>query len=99
MKDIEQQFEFSAEKNQFLIKERGICFEDVIAAIDDGNLLDIIKHHNEKKYPNQKIYVVHIDDYVYLVPFVRKDEQTVFLKTIFPSRKLTKKYLGKVGES
>lgn len=99
MKDIEQQFEFSAKKNQFLIKERGICFEDVIAAIDDSNLLDIIKHQNEKKYPNQKIYIVRLDGYVYLVPFVRKDEQTVFLKTIFPSRMLTKKYLGKVGES
>jgi hypothetical protein len=90
-------FEFSADKNQLLIKERRICFEDVIAAIEGGKLLDIIEHHNIEKYPNQKIYVLDINSYIYLVPFVRKDKYTVFLKTIFPSRKLTKKYFEKVG--
>jgi uncharacterized DUF497 family protein len=93
-----ESYEFSADKNQSLIKERGISFEDVVAALDNGKLLDTIEHHNAMKYPNQKIYIVDINGYVWLVPFVRKDEQTVFLKTIFPSRKLTKKYLGKVGE-
>ena len=91
------QYEFSADKNQLLIKERGIGFENVVAALDSGKLLDAINHHNATKYPNQKIYIVEIDGYAYLVPFVRKDKQTVFLKTIFPSRKLTKKHLGKVG--
>jgi hypothetical protein len=90
-------FEFSADKNQLLIKERRICFEGVIAAIEGGKLLDIIEHHNIEKYPNQKIYVLDINSYIYLVPFVRKDKYTIFLKTIFPSRKLTKKYFGKVG--
>jgi hypothetical protein len=33
------------------------------------------------------------EDYVYLVPFV-EDEHTVFLKTIIPSRKATKQYIG-----
>ncbi|NNM58313.1 MAG: toxin [Legionellales bacterium] len=91
------QDEFSADKNLLLVTERGISFEAVVAALDNSQLLDVLVHHNSEKYPNQEIYVVNIDGYVYLVPFVRKDERAVFLKTIFPSRKLTKKYLGKVG--
>lgn len=89
-------YEFSPEKNQLLIKECGISFEDVVSALDNNKLLDTIAHHNLTKYPNQEIYIVNINGYVYLVPFVRKNEQTVFLKTIFPSRKLTKEYLGEV---
>jgi uncharacterized DUF497 family protein len=91
------QYEFSAEKNQLLIKERGVCFEDVIMALGDGKLLDTSQHHNTEKYPHQEVYIVGINGYVYLVPFVRKSKQTVFLKTIIPSRKLTKKYSDKVG--
>ena len=89
------QYEFSADKNQQLIKERRVGFEDVIVALANGKLLDTISHFNIAKYPNQEIYIIDINEYVYLVPFVRKDKQTVFLKTIFPSRKLTKKYLNK----
>jgi hypothetical protein len=98
MKKQKIHYEFSVDKNQYLIKERYISFEDVVAALDNGKLLDTIDHHNMTKYPNQKIYIVNINGYVYLIPFVRKDTETVFLKTIFPSRKLTKKYLGKRGE-
>lgn len=97
MKMKKSSYEFSADKNQLLIKERGVSFEDVVVALDNGKLLDTIEHHNVAKYPNQKIYIVNINEYVYLVPFVRKDKKTVFLKTIIPSRKLTKKHLGKVG--
>jgi len=86
-------FQFSAEKNQQLISERGVSFEKIIAALDDGRLLDIIEHHNKDKYSHQRIYVIDLNGYVYLVPYVKKDEHTVFLKTIFPSRKLTKVYL------
>lgn len=85
-------FDWDEEKNAFLKAERDIGFEDVVNAIDEGNLLKILDHHNLKKYPNQKIYVVKIDDYAYLVPFV-EDEEKRFLKTIYPSRKMTKKYL------
>lgn len=74
--------------------ERDICFEDVIIAIESGALLDIIEHPDPRKYPNQKIFIVNIENYVYLVPFV-EDEKKYFLKTIFPSRKMTKKYLIK----
>ena len=88
-----QQYDFSAEKNQKLIEERDISFEEVIAAISEGGVLDIVPHPNPAKYPNQKMYVLNMNNYIYLVPFVRKDENTVFLKTIFPHRKLTNQYL------
>ena len=93
----EQQYDFSAEKNQQLIKERGISFEEVIAAISEGAVLDVLPHPNPAKYPNQKMYVLNMNNYVCLVPFVRKDKNTVFLKTIFPHRKLTKQYLRRGG--
>ena len=99
MKIKKPYYEFSADKNQQLIKERHISFEDVISALDNDKLLDTITHHNKERYPNQEIYIIDMGGYVYLVPFVRKDKYTVFLKTIVPSRKLTKKYLGKRGES
>jgi len=80
-------------KNNQLLAERGICFADVIQAISQGDLLDVIQHHNPQKYPNQKIFIIKIKEYVYLVPFVENDTE-IFLKTIIPSRKMTKKYLG-----
>jgi uncharacterized DUF497 family protein len=90
-------YEYSSEKNNILINERGISFEEIVAALNNDKLLDVLVHHNSKQYPNQKIYVVDIDGYAYLVPFVKKDEQVVFLKTIFPSRRFTKKYLDARG--
>ena len=86
-------YNFSTEKNQQLIKDRHISFEEVIMAIQEGRLLDILPHPNQVKYPHQKVYVLDINCYVYVVPFVRQDENSVFLKTIFPHRKLTKQYL------
>lgn len=85
-------FTFSSEKNQKLIKERGISFEEIIVAIDEGFLLDTFEHPNPTKYPNQEIYVVAINDYIYLVPFVIEPEGRIFLKTIIPSRKATRQY-------
>lgn len=86
-------FNWSSEKNQELIIERGISFEKAVFHIENGNLLDDIVHPNSKAYPNQRIFIVHIADYVYLVPYVENQEE-VFLKTIIPSRKFTKIYLG-----
>lgn len=86
-------YDFSAEKNQQLIASRGISFEEIILAIEQDAVLDILPHSNQKKYPNQMIYVIHINNYVYLVPFIKVNKDTAFLKTIFPSRKLTKQYL------
>jgi hypothetical protein len=88
------QLNYSPEKNSQLKRIRGVGFEDVALAIEEDRILDVIEHPNTKKYPNQKIYVVNINDYVYLVPFVKQGE-IAFLKTIFPSRKLTKRYLQK----
>ena len=93
MEKEKRYYEFSADKNQLLIKERGISFEDVITAIEGGAALDVVPHSNRTKYPNQEMYVVNINNYVYLIPFVRKDKNTVFLKTIIPHRKSTKLYL------
>ncbi len=80
-----------------LINERNISFEDIIVNINLGNELDIYDHPNQKKYPNQKISVVQVEDYVYLVPYIENDEE-IFLKTIIPSRKATKQYIGEKNE-
>jgi len=70
-----------------------ISFEDVLFHIEDGDILDILKHPNQTKYDGQHIFVVAVNDYVYLVPFV-EDDNEIFLKTIIPSRKTTRKYPG-----
>lgn len=87
-------FDWNEEKNKLLKKERGISFEEIKVAAEEGGILDNYDHPNQKRYPGQKIMAVEINDYVYLVPYVRNEEK-VFLKTIIPSRKATKKYLRK----
>jgi len=87
-------FDWNALKNEQLKAERGIGFEEIIVAINEGKILDTLIHPEQKKYPGQRIYVIQIDEYAYLIPFV-EDEEKVFLKTIFPSRKATKKYIIK----
>lgn len=84
---------WNSEKNQLLLEERGVSFEDVVVLIQQGEFLDIIEHSNKEKYPNQKVFVLEIDNYAFLIPFVETDEE-IFLKTIIPSRKATKNYLG-----
>ncbi len=86
-------YDFSSAKNKTLIETRQISFEEIIVAIGNDQLLDIIEHPNPTKYLNQKIYVVRLGAYAYLVPFIEKDDGVIFLKTIFPSRKATKQYL------
>ncbi|MDO9348569.1 MAG: hypothetical protein Q7T47_04725 [Anaerolineales bacterium] len=85
-------FAWNDEKNRLLKADRQVCFEDVVISIEMGFLLDVLEHPNQEKYKGQKIFVVWIDDYIYLVPFVESDDE-VFLKTIIPSRKATRKYL------
>ncbi len=85
-------FEWNEEKNDKLKSERNISFEIMVSQIELGHLLDIIEQPNKEKYANQNIYVIEYEKYVYLVPFV-EDSDKVFLKTIIPSRKATKKYL------
>lgn len=85
-------FDWDEGKNKTLIENRSISFEEIKVAVESGYLLDSYDHPNQKRYPGQKIMVVEIENYAYLVPYVR-DEEKVFLKTIIPSRKATKKYL------
>jgi hypothetical protein len=85
-------FSWNEEKNELLKEERQISFEDVVFYIEQGFLLDILEHPNQEKYQGQKIFVLQIDEYAYLIPFI-EDEREIFLKTIIPSRKATRKYL------
>jgi len=86
-------FKWNTEKNELLEKERGITFEEIVKIIDSGAKVIEVEHPNKKRYPNQNILIVDVDGYAYMVPFVRDDNE-YFLKTIIPSRKATKKYLG-----
>ena len=85
-------FDWSPKKNEQLRRERGVGFEEILVTIDEDGILDIVEHPNKKKYPNQKVFIVEIDRYAYLVPFI-EDEEKIFLKTIIPSRKATKKFI------
>lgn len=87
-------FDWDEAKNRKLREEREICFEDVVVAVDEGRVLDILYHPNSSRYQHQLVLVIEISQYVYLVPLV-EDDNKVFFKTIFPSRKMTKKYLIK----
>jgi hypothetical protein len=79
-------FAWSPEKNAQLMEDRELCFEAVVVAIEAGELLDVLEHPNQDRYPGQRILVVRIDGYVHLVPYVEADDH-LFLKTIIPSRK------------
>ena len=84
-------YEYNAEKNLKLLTERGIGFEDVIAVLNTYGALAIIDHPNIEKYPHQKMYLLKIMEYVYIVPFEKQGDKAI-LKTIYPSRKATRLY-------
>lgn len=88
-----KQFDWNKEKNEALIKTRGVSFEEIVVYISKGDLLDILEHPDKQKYPGQRIFVININSYAYYVPFVEDDER-IFLKTIIPSRKLSRKYFN-----
>ena len=88
-------FIFDDEKSLKLKEERGLGFEEIINAIENGKLLEIIPHYNRAKYPHQMVLIVNVNDYAYLVPYV-EDGDFIILKTIFPNRKFTKLYLDKI---
>ncbi len=85
-------FDWSVEKNQLLIQQRGISFEIVVSVIEQGGLVDVVEHPNQDRYPGQLIYVVEIDETIYLVPFVIQTDGTRFLRTIIPSRNAMRDY-------
>ena len=86
-------YNWSREKNEALKVERGVSFEDIVFHIEKGDELDVYLHPNQERYPGQMISVVAINDYAYLVPYI-ESESEIFLKTIRPSRKATKMYIG-----
>ena len=86
-------FDWNDEKNEWLKRVRGITFEDIVYYLAHNGLLDIIEHPNKERYPGQRIFVVDVEGYACLVPFVEEGE-AIFLKTIIQSRKMTKLYLG-----
>ena len=86
-------FKYNYEKNSQLLETRGLGFEEIIQAISEGNILDIRKHPNELKYPEQKILYVRVLEEVYAVPFI-EEKDCFFLKTLFPTRKARKEFLG-----
>ncbi len=82
---------WNSDKNKYLKKHRNISFEEIVFCIENNRVVKIVEHHNNEKYPGQKMYVIDYIDYFYLVPFV-ESENEIFLKTIIPSRKAKKKY-------
>lgn len=90
-------YRWSEEKNEQLKQSRGIAFEDIVIALESGGLLDVIMHQNPKRYPNQKVMVVAVMGYVYLIPHVEEADH-IFLKTIIPSRKATRDYGRRKGQ-
>ena len=87
-------FTWDDAKNEKLKADRGIGFEEIVFLIGQGRVLDILERPNQQRYGGQRIFVVQRDDYVYLAPFV-EDDKLIALKTIIPSRKITKQSLGK----
>ena len=83
-------------KNQKLKAERDVSFEEILVCIKNQQVLAIIQNPS-KKFKNQRVFVVELNDYVYYVPFVKTGDG-LFLKTIIPSRKLTKEYLRQGGD-
>lgn len=86
-------YTWNAGNNELLRKGRGISFEDVVFHIGAGDVVDIFEHPDQGRYPGQRILAVVMEGYAYFVPFVESEEE-IFLKTIIPSRKATKRYVG-----
>ena len=89
-------FRWNPDKNDRLKAGRGISFEEIVLAIEEDGLKDILVHPNQRRYPGQVVLVVAYRDYVFLVPSVEESTH-YFLKTIIPSRKATRDYLGTEG--
>jgi uncharacterized DUF497 family protein len=85
-------FRWDNEKNEWLKNNRGVSFEQVVILMEREDVLETIEHPNQKKYPGQKIAILKIEDYAYLVPYVQEGEE-IFLKTVIPSRKAASKYV------
>lgn len=90
-------FLWNEEKNDLLKEERGVSFEQIVAHILQGDLLQIEDHPNQERYPGQKYFIVRVDEYAYVVPFVETGNDA-FLKTIYPSRRATRQYIRRSNQ-
>lgn len=90
-------YDWNPDKNDWLKKNRHISFEQIIFHLGQGDIWRTADHPNQEKYPNQRIYFVSVENYVYLVPHIIKKD-FIFLKTIIPSRKATKAFLKEQKE-
>lgn len=88
---MKKTFDWDHDKNKRLMKERKISFEAIVSLIESGNVIGTVT--GTGKYAHQKQFIVEMNRYIYVVPFV-EDDQKVFLKTIIPSRRLTRKFLS-----
>jgi hypothetical protein len=82
---------WNPEKDRFLRSVRGVSFQQIADEIISGNYLDILENPGR---PGQEIFVVRIAGYTWVVPFAVEDDETIFLKTAYPSRKFRKLYGG-----
>jgi uncharacterized DUF497 family protein len=87
-------FRWDPHKNERLKAGRGISFEEIVAALEEDGLKDILVHPDQRRYPGQVVLAVAYRDYIFLVPSV-EEKTHYFLKTIIPSRKATRDYLGR----
>ena len=92
--DSVKYLEWNIVKDEWLKKNRKICFNEVVIALIEDGLLDTIDNPS-KNFPKQKVFVVKFNSYIYYIPFIEDDEK-FFLKTIIPSRKALKKYFNKL---
>ena len=79
---------WNAEKNDALKRERNLSFEEIAYTIESGKILSV---EDNPSHPGQKLYIIQIDRYAVVVPFV-ETENEIFLKTAFPSRKYSKRF-------
>jgi len=86
-------FRWDPDRNERLKTGRGNSFEEIVLAVEEGGLKDILIHPNQRRYPGQLVFVVAYREYVFLVPSAEENDH-YFLKTIIPSRKATRDYLG-----
>ena len=91
MYNTSMKYDWNPDKNEWLKKERNISFEQIIFHLSQGDLWKISNHPDQANYPGQKLYFVIVNDYIFIVPFIMEKE-SIFLKTIIPSRKATKLY-------
>ena len=86
-------FSWDEDKNDLLKQRRNISFEQIVLAIENKHVVDVIEHPNQEKYKGQIFFLVEHDNYIYVVPALISDlGEECHLKTIYPSRKYTSKF-------